>query len=60
MLRSFLVRYRIVGPGLILTFAIVIYCIGEFEGLPALVTAVGLGALASLVVCLGWDLWLDP
>ncbi|MEU8895734.1 hypothetical protein [Nocardia sp. NPDC048505] len=52
-------RYRRVGPGLILAFALAIFCIGEFEGTWAF-SAVGLGTLAALVACLGWDLWLDP
>jgi hypothetical protein len=43
-------------------FAVVIFVVGvgETRGASAIAAAVGLGALAAGLLCLGWDLWLHP
>lgn len=62
MLRPFLARYRYTGPLLTVVFGVLIYFVGvgETTGVGAIAADLGLGALAAAMLCLGWDLWLNP
>ncbi|MFD6397466.1 hypothetical protein [Nocardia sp. NPDC060249] len=59
-MRAFVHRYRTVAALVACTVTISILITAETRTLALLLIATAAGVLVATVVCLGWDIWLNP